>query len=95
LPSMPMWSPVIRTEKSPARIACRACSKSCIGSEVPLAGLDLAVRRTEGDAPGERSLMVFPRPMRASSRESQRLRCHFTNRAAAHLQIKAEQALRL
>jgi hypothetical protein len=29
-------------------------------------GLGLATRRTEGDAPGEKSLMVFPRPVRSN-----------------------------
>ena len=58
LPSMPRWSPVIRTEKSPARIACSACSRSCIGSGLPLpAGLRLAARRSGS---GARSLMVSP-----------------------------------
>src|SRR4051812_27789670 len=62
LPSMPRWSPVIRTEKSPDRIACSACSRSCIESGLPLtAGLRFEGRRGDDEAPGSRSLMGSPR----------------------------------
>ena len=35
LPSSPVWSPGSRTEKSPIRMACNACSNSCMPNEWP------------------------------------------------------------
>ena len=37
LPSRPSWSPAMRTEKSPTRMACKACRRSCSSDDPPLA----------------------------------------------------------
>src|SRR4051812_15068182 len=61
LPSMPRWSPVMRTEKSPDRIACSAWSRSSSESGLPFAaGLPLGPRRSEEGVPVTRSLMLSP-----------------------------------
>src|ERR1700759_795554 len=50
----------MRTEKSPLRIACSACSRSWLGSGLA-APLRLEAGRRAGDvAPESRSLMIFP-----------------------------------
>src|SRR5882724_6822650 len=77
---MPRWSPVIRTEKSPARIACKACSRSCSGSSFPLGSVGVGLRlAARDDAPGERSLMgVSSTPVRANLVAETRLHKHRT-----------------
>src|SRR5665213_2006487 len=55
----------MRTEKSPLRIACSACSRSCWESDFPFkAGLRLAARRAVEEPLVTTSLMNFLRGMR-------------------------------
>ncbi len=49
LPSMPVKSPGRRTEKSPTRIACNACSRSCGSIATPLPPLAGLVMAATGD----------------------------------------------
>src|SRR3954453_12718101 len=66
-PSIPRWSPVIRTEKSPLRIAWSAWSNCCEGSDLPLAYALALLRRRVDAAPDPTSLMEFPSSRNARS----------------------------
>ena len=59
LPSRPVWSVGRRTEKSPVRIACKACSSFCSPKEWPLRGSPVscaAIAAAASDASRERSV---------------------------------------
>jgi hypothetical protein len=88
---MPRWSPVIRTEKSPLRIACSAWSNSCEGSGFPFVyGLTLARRRLDGGAE-PRSLMIFPSAEGAL--ESERVRAKISHDKIVRLIAKQAKYL--
>src|SRR5665213_367095 len=87
LPSIPRWSPLMRTEKLPPRISWSAWRRSCKESGFPLVPVPpLDLRRGVEGTTGARSLMISPRQLRSSSEPR-----ILTIKSAAQRQIKQEQ----